>query len=308
MRTPLKLGAFAAGLAAVFAASLGAGHLAGPVAAPATQPAHGQTDGPAGHQASPQGHTSEETQGQTHGEGGQAHGQSGQSSQTTPGGLQISQDGYTLVPLTTTLTAGTTQEFRFRIDGPDGAPLTRYTVEHEKELHLIAVRRDFAGYQHVHPVRSADGTWSVPLQTAQPGQYRIFADFRPEAADKGLTLGADVAAAGDYQPRPLPASAHTATVDGYTVELRGELHPGTATELGFTISRNGQRIDPEPYLGAQGHLVALRDGDLAYLHVHPVQGTTFAAEVPSAGRYRLYLDFKHGGTVHTAEFTAGTDH
>lgn len=60
--------------------------------------------------------------------------------------------------------------------------------------------------------------------------------------------------------------------------------------------------------------MALRQGDLAYLHVHP-EGTpgdgrtpagpaiTFAAEVPSAGAYRLYLDFRHGDAVHTAEFT-----
>lgn len=27
--------------------------------------------------------------------------------------------------------------------------------------------------------------------------------------------------------------------------------------------------DLQPYLGAYGHLVALRQGDLAYLHVHP---------------------------------------
>jgi hypothetical protein len=31
---------------------------------------------------------------------------------------------------------------------------------------------------------------------------------------------------------------------------------------------------------------------------------TFDVEVPSAGRYRLYLDFRHNGTVRTAEFTA----
>jgi hypothetical protein len=60
-------------------------------------------------------------------------------------------------------------------------------------------------------------------------------------------------------------------------------------------------------------LVALRAGDLAYLHVHPDgspgDGVTesgpqvvFFAEVPSAGRYRLYLDFKHQGVVRTAEF------
>jgi hypothetical protein len=30
---------------------------------------------------------------------------------------------------------------------------------------------------------------------------------------------------------------------------------------------------------------------------------TFFAEVPSAGAYRLYLDFQHNGQVRTAEFT-----
>ena len=50
--------------------------------------------------------------------------------------------------------------------------------------------------------------------------------------------------------------------------------------------------------------MALRDGDLAYLHVHPDgapdDGTTepgpdvvFYAAVPSAGRYHLFLDFQH---------------
>jgi uncharacterized protein YfaP (DUF2135 family) len=72
--------------------------------------------------------------------------------------------------------------------------------------------------------------------------------------------------------------------------------------------------DLQPYLGAYGHLVALRSGDLAYLHVHPDgaprDGTTspgpdvvFHADVPSAGTYHLYLDFKHDGVVRTAAFT-----
>ncbi len=71
--------------------------------------------------------------------------------------------------------------------------------------------------------------------------------------------------------------------------------------------------DLQPYLEAYGHLVALREGDLAYLHVHPGgepgDGKTkpgpdieFGAEVPSAGAYHLYLDFKHDGVVRTAQF------
>ncbi|MFM9662849.1 hypothetical protein ACKI2B_46205, partial [Streptomyces scabiei] len=75
--------------------------------------------------------------------------------------------------------------------------------------------------------------------------------------------------------------------------------------------------DLQPYLGAYGHLVALRSGDLAYLHVHPNgepgDGTTrpgptvsFTATAPSDGTYRLFLDFKHEGKVHTAAFTVRT--
>jgi hypothetical protein len=55
--------------------------------------------------------------------------------------------------------------------------------------------------------------------------------------------------------------------------------------------------------------VAIRDGDLAYLHVHPdgkrpTGGEVgFAVHVPSAGRYRLFFDFRVDGVVHTASFT-----
>ena len=78
----------------------------------------------------------------------------------------------------------------------------------------------------------------------------------------------------------------------------------------LTVSRDGALVtDLEPYLGASGHLVAMRSGDLAYAHVHPVDDdtapgvVTFDAELTSAGRYGLFFDFKHHGTVHTASFT-----
>jgi hypothetical protein len=62
--------------------------------------------------------------------------------------------------------------------------------------------------------------------------------------------------------------------------------------------------DLEPYLGAYGHLVALHAPDLAYSHVHPEgEGVAFEADLDPSSRYRLYLQFKHGGRVHTAEFT-----
>jgi hypothetical protein len=85
---------------------------------------------------------------------------------------------------------------------------------------------------------------------------------------------------------------------------------GGEASLVFDVSRNGRAVrDLEPYLGALGHLVALREGDLAFLHVHPgtEEGSgpriAFRAAFPSQGRYRLFLQFAHEGRVQTAAFT-----
>lgn len=224
-----------------------------------------------------------------------------------PGGLSVAENGYTLELDATILPAGP-QRVTFRVIGPDGRPVTAFTPEHEKELHLIAVRRDTAGFQHVHPVRDETGTWSADL-TLDAGDWRLFADMRPAGHDTSMTLGIDASVAGLYEPRPLPAETRTAHLGEYTVTLHGELAPGAAGELRLTVSRDGRPVtDLQPYLGAYGHLVALRGGDLGYLHVHPEStepgpDITFMAVAPTGGTYRLFLDFRHDDVVRTAEFT-----
>jgi hypothetical protein len=228
-----------------------------------------------------------------------------------PAGLASSRGGYTLTPTSTTLPAGTPTTFSFRITGPDGHAVTGFDVEHEKRMHLILVRRDTAGFQHVHPTMAKDGTWSVPVTLDDPGSYRAFADFTPSGGE-GTTLGVDLAAPGYFQPRSY-APSQVSTVDGFEVKLDGRLVAGKTSKVTLTITKDGRPVtDLQPYLGAYGHLVALRGGDLAYLHVHPDgepgavpagPTVTFYAEVPTAGTYRLFLDFKHDDTVRTAEFT-----
>jgi hypothetical protein len=229
----------------------------------------------------------------------------------------VSQGGYSLRLVEPVAAAGQAVPVRFTIDGPDGQPVTSYDVEHEKRLHLIAVRRDFAGFQHVHPTLSADGTWTTRLDLG-PGQWRLFADFKAAGAE-ALTLGADLHVPGRIDLAPTqPRNVRTSEVDGYTVTLAGDLAAGKDARLTLRVSKDGRAVtDLEPYLGAYGHLVALREGDLAYLHVHPDgepgDGRTkpgpdvvFYAAVPSTGGYRLFLDFKHDGVVRTAEFALST--
>ncbi|MCC3317239.1 hypothetical protein [Nocardia africana] len=234
-----------------------------------------------------------------------------------PGGLQITQDGYTLALAEPILTPGEV-DFRFRILGPDGIPVTEYSAIHDRELHLIVVRRELTGFWHVHPELTSEGIWTVRLHLPAAGAYRVFTDIAPRALGKTITLGADLAVAGPYDPRPAPAADRTAEVDGYEVTLDGDLVPGEGRLLTLTVRKNGEPVtDLQPYLAAYGHLVILRAGDLAYVHVHPNgepgdgvtapgPDITFHTAVPGPGTYRLFLDFKHGDVVRTAAFTLPT--
>ena len=293
-----------------------------------------------------------------HGSGEQAdspHGAAAAEEQTGVRGLAVTERGLGLQVERTELPAGRATQLRFQVTDAEGRAVRDFQVEHEKRMHLIVVRRDMAGFQHLHPELDADGTWSTPVTIPEAGSYRMFADFK--RGDQNHTLASDLAVDGRVDWQPLPPSGATArTSEGYEVGLdAGRMSAGREVTLGFTVRRNGRPVEAEPYLGARGHLVALRAGDLAYLHVHPTEGggaaggggheetpgggheetpqgghaetpagghpeapagghdgtgagepgrpVAFATEFPSAGRYRLFLQFKHEGRVHTAAFT-----
>jgi hypothetical protein len=291
-----KLLGFAAASAVAAAAAFAVGTSLEPLAAEET-PAHASGQQLDGHSSAAEGTAPE------------------MASTTAAAGLAVTDQGYTLVPHDTTVSASAEVPFTFTVAGPDGEPVKDYLLSHEKELHLIVVRRDLSEFQHVHPKRAADGSWSVPLEFAEAGTYRVFADFEPAALEGDtITLGTDVFAAGAFTPTPMPDPARTAQVEDYQVTMEGQTHAGRESELTFHITRDGEPVsDLQPYLGAFGHLVSLRSGDLGYLHTHPAEEAhagdqggpevTFGTTFPTPGRYRLYLDFSHGGQVRTAEFT-----
>lgn len=233
------------------------------------------------------------------------------SGELPAGGLLVSQDGYTFDVADRALSTGQPDELSFVIEGPDGNPVEDYDLLHDRELHLIVVSSDLSGFHHVHPVRDGEGTWSIDLPALPAGAYRAFADFRPAGGEQ-LTLGIDLTAPGTTAaPAPLRERRST-EVDGYEVTLEGTLDPDASSEVTLTVRRDGRLVTTEPYLGAAGHLVAIRDGDLAYLHVHPLDEepngpVRFAVEVPSAGDYGFYFDFAHNGEVHSASFFARVD-
>lgn len=290
MNTAVKVGIFVAGLCVVFGGAVAIGNAVGPVDNEPAAMDHEEDD------------SMEDMSGMS------------EAADTVPGGLQVAENGYRLVLDQPTQQPSDDATVSFQVLGPDGEPLTDYATAHDKKMHFIVAKRDLSGFQHVHPTLDERGTWTATL-TLDPGQWRTYADFDPAGKDPALTLGADLTVAGDVEPKPLPEPSRTATVGDYTVTLDGDVQTEADSKLTLTVAKDGKPVtDLQPYLAAYGHLVALRDGDLAYLHVHPDgepgdgktkpgPGITFYADFPSEGSYRLYLDFKHGDVVRTAEFT-----
>lgn len=283
MSAPLRLALFAVTLAALFGVGTAAGSLLDP-------------DSPGGEAPADAGHGAMEDE---HGE-----------EIDMVRGLGATGNGFALEVDDPERAAGAVQPLRFRILGEDGAAVTDFDVEHTKRMHLIVVRRDLTRFQHLHPRMSIDGTWEVPLKLSEPGTYRVFADF--SSGGVVTTLASDVTVPGAAPEVPLAAPEPAAVSDGgYDVTLAGdEVTAGAAAHLEFEVSKGGRPVDVEPYLGADGHLVALRDGDLAFLHVHPLEepdtrpgAIAFEATFPTAGAYRLFLQFQVDGEVETVAFT-----
>ncbi|MEO8266024.1 MAG: hypothetical protein ABI706_11015 [Ilumatobacteraceae bacterium] len=280
MNTAAKLAVFAAAIAVTFGGAMAVGSAVGPIDVSGGGSSHSahSADAPAGD---------------------------------FPRGLAVAQDGYRFVPEAGPLGGGilaaeTATTFAFRIVDTDAAPITDFEQLHERPLHLIVLSRNLVDYLHLHPTMDAAGRWTVDLPALAPGSYRMYADFQPSGGDN-LTLGTDFAVPGNVAATALPEPSTSESVDGYTVTLAGTPMVGEAA-LTFTVDLDGSTVHTDPYLGAAGHLVAIRAGDLAYLHVHPNStptdvAETFLGEFPSAGTYRLFFDFSHNGTVHTAAFT-----
>ncbi|HVE98418.1 MAG TPA: hypothetical protein VNA12_04485 [Mycobacteriales bacterium] len=284
MGTTTRLAAFGAALAAVFVAAAGAGRAVGPVG----------TVSPA-----------------VHGDAGGDHATApvDESAEAAPG-LAAEADGYRLVLDRHAFPADSLATVQFRIVGPDRRTVTSYTREHEKELHLVLIRRDGSRYQHVHPSRDEAGVWSAGLTLPGAGSYKVFADFVPAGRETSVVVAGEIHAPGAFKPNAPVRPEPSALVDGYAVDLPTVLDAHAETPLTFSIKRNDRPVaDLAPYLGAYGHLVVLRRSDLAYLHVHPHGdgGTgpdvSFTVETPGEDDYLLFFEFSHDGAVHTAAFT-----
>lgn len=182
----------------------------------------------------------------------------------------------------------------------DGERVTDFTEQHAAMLHLLLVRHDLTGYQHLHPSMGADGTWTAEVDLSAPGVWRMVADSAPADAGGILALGTDIVVPGEMTAEPLPPAETMVETDGLMIMRDG-------MDFTATLPDGSPAPGLDRYLGQSAHLVAFRQGDLAYQHLHPdndvVGDYRFSTPLPGPGTYRLFLQFTQDGQVVTVPFT-----
>ena len=97
--------------------------------------------------------------------------------------------------------------------------------------------------------------------------------------------------------------------DGFQIEYEGTPRTGETVPILVNVTApGGKPAALQPDLGAFGHLVVLREGDVGYLHIHPEPELSggkvkFWPAAPGPGTYRMFFDFQVAGAVHTAAWT-----
>jgi hypothetical protein len=207
-------------------------------------------------------------------------------------------------------------ELSFALYGEDGhnfGPNDLKTM-HEKKLHLLFVRDDMTGFQHLHP-EYANGSWTVKTTVPEQGKYQMYVDIAPIEEEPSvlrvpLTIGGDT-----KNPQAPTQNADLSAQDGgYKVQfsIAQPVKTKETKQWTFAVTQNGRPVTSlQPYLGAYGHVVELRHSDPDdFFHVHPVTENqpadgkvVFEGSFPVKGRYTLYAQFNINGSVKTFPIT-----
>jgi hypothetical protein len=221
-------------------------------------------------------------------------------------GTRASEVGYTMRDVRVPAGSGVRGEVGFVIETFEGKPQTEFLEEQTKRLHLYVVRDDDRVFRHLHPTMADDGTWTAPVTLPAGGDYGVVAEFVAE--DEGGN--------GDHV-----ILGTTRTVRGSTGAAVDEPDPTVQVEVEAapTVGPNGRldlvvrdaedrpvRLDT--YLGTWAHVTGFQRESGAMLHLHPLSAPdvtedgsrlTFHSEVEEKGDYRLFVQVRIDGFLHT---------
>ncbi|WP_307795847.1 hypothetical protein [Amycolatopsis sp. 195334CR] len=228
--------------------------------------------------------------------------------------------------------SGSPAGFTLRLtDSATGRPADDLVVHHNALVHLVAIGPS-GHLWHLHPVRTAPGTYTARFTATESGRYALSAEVARRGGGTQLlrsTLDVDGAPGA---PVPAPGFG-TQTVGEVPVTLgAGEVRANAATTM---TAKFGDSATLQPWLGMTGHLMVV--GPLpegapvgaaaatapTWAHVHSMTGlpvmsgrsaagqpdetvaaygpeVRFTFTFPAPGRYRLWFQGMRDYAVLTA--------
>jgi Cu+-exporting ATPase len=228
--------------------------------------------------------------------------------------------------------AGASTRLVYRLaDAKTGRPLTDLSRSHEEWIHLITIREDLTGFQHVHPRPTGNpGELAVDVVFPTPGAYTLNSELRRRGSMRDVVFRQQVTVGGaPAANRPLAEDRSAKTIGGVRVELHAHARAGSPAELAFVFSdaRTGAPVtDLQPYLSAAGHVIVADERLYTIRHGHgevedpsgdevwPLPGTRFGPEVgfhhtfAAPGLYKVWGQFQTADNqVVTADFVVRVD-
>jgi len=198
------------------------------------------------------------------------------------------------------------KELKVYLKDKAGNPVEHLEVNHEKLLHFIVVDERLQQYHHLHPEQTGKGEFRIanPLPA---GFYKAFVDIKPtnmayQVAPVPFVVGKPSMSAGQHAGLK-PDTSFTRTVDGERVKLQlSAFQSNVPVTLRFELDQTNLT----PYLGAMGHVVILDEHAQTFLHVHPAdeEEPVFETQFTQPGVYKIWAEFKQGGTVRAFPFVA----
>ncbi len=226
--------------------------------------------------------------------------------------------------------AGEKVKFRFTIYHPITEKLVKeFNILHDMPFHLFVVSQDFEHFDHIHPEKQTDGSFTIEHVLPKAGYYKIFCDLFPAGGMPQVTQNNIVTSGfkGDLvsaQAKLVPDKTMVKTIDSTRFELKFEpAQPfaGKVAELHYHVvdtQTGGEVKDLQPYLGAWGHTLILSEDATDYLHSHPTEmipdeadrnsikggpNVVFDTFFPRPGNYRIWSQFQRQGKIITVPFT-----
>ncbi|TSC68220.1 MAG: hypothetical protein G01um101466_515, partial [Parcubacteria group bacterium Gr01-1014_66] len=173
------------------------------------------------------------------------------------------------------LYVGSTTLFGFHVRQlPGELGLVPLEIEHEKYMHVIAVRNDLEEFFHIHPnpVEGDPMFLSIEYNFSRPGTYKIWSEIKKDGVvhvfgHEPITIEGE----GERSKKDV-FFARSRIVDDYqiTLDYAEPLVKGRDADFVFDIhDLTGGEIEVEPYLGADMHLTIIKDDWKQFIHTHP---------------------------------------